>query len=209
MNKKKTITAAVVLMLVLLVGGLVAYFTDTDEKTNTFTVGNVDIEVLEPGWDALTDTDGDKIPDDAEDMMPGETVAKDPKIHNKSTTNPAYVFAKVESPCTTGATPLELFDYTNDPQVNSGWTLMTDGTCTNGKITRIYAYGSSSAMTELAADGNTPTLFDTLTLNTAFDGTNKPSDTDVKITGYAVQTTGLNISQATPNAVWGAAGFTN
>ena len=206
MNKKKTITAAVVLMLVLLVGGLVAYFTDKDEVTNTFTVGNVDIEVLETNWDALTDSDGNDIPDDAENMMPGQSVAKDPKIHNLSTTNPAYVFAKIESPCTTGTTPLELFDYTVTPGVNSGWELMTNGTCTNGKITRVYSYSSSGTMTALAANGNTPTLFDTLTLNENVTG-DIPTDTNVKITGYAVQTTGLTGNPTAPNAVWTAANF--
>lgn len=200
MNKKKTITAAVVLMLVLLVGGLVAYFTDTDTKTNTFTIGNVDIEVLEDAWNQPGGSDK------AENMMPGDSVNKDPKIHNKSTTNPAYVFMKVESPCTTGATPLELFDYTNDPQVNSGWELMTNGTCTSGKITRIYSYSASGTMTALAANGNTPTLFDTLTLNKNVTG-DIPSNTDVKITGYAVQTTGLEGNPTAPNAVWTAANF--
>ena len=200
MNKKKTITAAVVLMLVLLVGGLVAYFTDTDEKTNTFTVGNVDIEVLEDAWNQPGGSDK------AVNMMPGNSVNKDPKIHNKSTTNPAYVFAKIESPCTIGATPLELFDYTTTPGVNSGWQLMTDGTCTSGKITRIYSYSTSGTMTALPANGNTPTLFDTLTLNKNVTG-DIPSNTDVKITGYAVQTTGLEGNPTTPSTVWSAANF--
>ena len=205
MNKKKTMIAAVVLMLVLLVGGLIAYFTDTDEKTNTFTVGNVEIEVVETNWDALVDENNNDIPDAAEDMMPGETVTKDPKVHNKSTKNKAYVFMKVESPCTTAATPIELFDYRTTPGVNTGWELMTDGTCTSGKVTRIYSYSSSGTMTELAADGNTPTLFDTLTLNTAIDGTNMPADTNVKVTGYAIQSEGL--AHTTNTDVWSDAQF--
>ena len=207
MKKNKIILAAIVLAGVFVIGGVVAYFTDTDSKTNTFTVGNVEIEVLEPGWDALPKGEGDaNIPDDAENMMPGDKVTKDPKIHNKSTTNPAYVFMKVESPCTTGSTPLELFDYTTTPGVNSGWELMTNGTCTSGKITRIYSYSTSGTMTALAANGNTPTLFDTLTLNKNVTG-DIPSNTDVKITGYAVQTTGLEGNPTTPSTVWSAANF--
>ena len=42
MKKKKTILAAAVLLLMLAVGCAIAYFTDTDQKTNTFTIGNVD-----------------------------------------------------------------------------------------------------------------------------------------------------------------------
>ena len=47
---KKKITAlclCVALLAVAVVGASLAYFTDTDEATNTFTVGNVKIELLE------------------------------------------------------------------------------------------------------------------------------------------------------------------
>ena len=48
MNKKKTIAVAIVLALILLIGGMLAFFTDTHEVTNKFTLGNgVDIEVTE------------------------------------------------------------------------------------------------------------------------------------------------------------------
>ena len=102
MKKKKTYLAAIVLLLLFVVGGAVAYFTDTDTKRNTFTIGNVDIELVEAGWDALADTNPqNNIPDVAEGMMPGETVTKDPVIRNKSEKSPAYVFATVEIPCST------------------------------------------------------------------------------------------------------------
>lgn len=49
MKKKTILVAAIAVMLVaaLVVGGTLAYFTDTDSKTNTFTVGNVKIKLLE------------------------------------------------------------------------------------------------------------------------------------------------------------------
>ena len=47
-NKKVVLTTATVLGAAALVaGGTIAYFTDTDTKTNTFTVGNVDITLYE------------------------------------------------------------------------------------------------------------------------------------------------------------------
>ena len=146
MKKKKTITAAVILLLVFVVGGAIAYFTDTDTRTNTFTIGSVDITLTEDGWDALADTNNNDIPDAAEDMMPGESVTKDPLINNVSTKNPAYVFAKVEVPCTTIVAPAttseELFTYT----VNSGWTELSTAAvaCTSGgTATHVYYYGSN------------------------------------------------------------------
>ena len=49
MNKKKILVLAVsvALVAILAIGGSLAYFTDTDEATNTFTVGNVDITLIE------------------------------------------------------------------------------------------------------------------------------------------------------------------
>ncbi len=49
MKKKTILVAAIAVMLVaaLVVGGTLAYFTDTKSATNTFTVGNVSIDLLE------------------------------------------------------------------------------------------------------------------------------------------------------------------
>lgn len=213
MKKNRTILAAFVLLTLLIVGGAIAYFTDYDTKTNTFTIGNVDITLTEAGWDALPDTNNNQIPDDAEDMMPGESVTKDPLINNVSTKNPAYVFAKVEVPCTTvtsPATPEEMFTYT----VNAGWTELTVSNelpvaCTSGgTATHVYYYGSGGTLTPLAkaADESTPTstsapvfssvtLLGTLTGNEGLTG-----DKEIVVTGYGIQTEGL--SSTTPAAVW-------
>ena len=50
MTKKKSIAVAIVLAIVLLIGGMLAYFTDTDTETNEFTLGNVSIDLQEPNW---------------------------------------------------------------------------------------------------------------------------------------------------------------
>ena len=49
MKKKSILVAAIAVMLVaaLVVGGTLAYFTDTKDAKNTFTVGNVKIDLLE------------------------------------------------------------------------------------------------------------------------------------------------------------------
>lgn len=49
MKKKTILVAAIAVMLVaaLVVGGTLAYFTDTESAPNTFTVGNVSIKLLE------------------------------------------------------------------------------------------------------------------------------------------------------------------
>ena len=65
------------------IGGTLAYFTDEDVENNEFTVGNVDIDLTEPGWDQT----GKK---DAETVYPGEPLAKDPTVTNVGE-NPCFV----------------------------------------------------------------------------------------------------------------------
>ncbi len=51
MKKRKIILTSLALALVLLIGGIAAYLTDaTQQETNTFTVGKVDITLSEPSW---------------------------------------------------------------------------------------------------------------------------------------------------------------
>ena len=211
MNKKKTIIAAVVLLAVLVVGGAIAYFTDTDTKTNTFTIGNVDITLTEDGWDALEDANNNNIPDVAEDMMPGESVTKDPTINNVSTKNPAFVFAKVEVPCTTIVAPAttseEIFTYTP----NAGWTELSTAAvaCTSGgTATHVYYYGTGGTLTALAkaADASTPTsttnpVFSSVTLRSTLKGNEGLNgNKNIVVTGYGIQTEGL--TSVTPADVW-------
>lgn len=73
MKKKTILVAAIAVMLVaaLVVGGTLAYFTDTKSADNTFTVGNVDIELLESSLHrenaGYVGTPGEKLnPDNAE-----------------------------------------------------------------------------------------------------------------------------------------------
>ncbi len=60
MKKKTILVAAIAVMLVaaLVVGGTLAYFTDKDDATNTFTVGNVKIDLIEQ--QRKLDADGNK-----------------------------------------------------------------------------------------------------------------------------------------------------
>ena len=58
MSKRKILSLALTICMVaiLAVGGTLAYFTDTDEATNTFTVGGVNIELVEQ--ERVFDKDG-------------------------------------------------------------------------------------------------------------------------------------------------------
>lgn len=103
MKKAKKILA-LLLCAVLLVGatvaGTVAYLTDKDDVTNTFTVGNVQIKLDE----AVVDKETGKAPDltnRTEDgneevrMIPGRTIDKDPTVTVLKDSEDCYVRVKV------------------------------------------------------------------------------------------------------------------
>lgn len=195
MNKKKSIAVAVVLALILIIGGMLAYFTDTDTKTNVFTLGdNVDISLTET-WD----------PDDGLGLHPGAVVEKAPSIKNESTTTPAYVFAEVIVPCyaSTGTTAdTQLFTFT----ANNGWTLINTPSVntTDKTITYIYAYGSSTEMTTLAANTTTSTaVFNEVTLAPTLTAEQKATASttpNIIVNAYGIQIDNLNVTS--PSAIY-------
>lgn len=89
MKKKTILVAAIAVMLVaaLVVGGTLAYFTDkSGPKVNTFTVGNVAIDLDEPSWKE----------NESHTLLPGASYAKDPTITVKEGSQDAYVFLKLD-----------------------------------------------------------------------------------------------------------------
>ena len=88
MKKKLTlVVTCVVLVAAMVIGGTLAYFTDTtEEKKNTFTVGGVDISLTEDSWKEEED----------HTLMPGKSFAKDPKITVANGSQDAWVFLKVD-----------------------------------------------------------------------------------------------------------------
>ena len=83
--KKKALLCAVAVVLVLCcaIGGTLAWLTaKTDTVTNTFTVGDINIELKETPRDYK--------------MVPGNTIAKDPKVTVKAGSEACWLFVKVE-----------------------------------------------------------------------------------------------------------------
>ena len=167
---------------------------------------NVDITLTEPNW-STTDQDGNNVPDAAENLMPGDPIAKDPTITNTSTANDAYVFMKVEVPCTNTvpATPIELFTYTPD---TTAWTELTTANlpvaCTSGgTATHVYYYGTNGTLTTMQPNDVSDPLFSTIAVNsnlTGVSGEGLTGNKSVVVTGYGIQTEGFTSS--TPAQVW-------
>lgn len=113
--KKRTLGMLLALALALgcLAGGTLAYLTaQTETVTNTFTVGNVAIE--------LTET---KAPDGTQlqgaweaKLIPGATYAKNPVVSVDADSEDCYLFVKVDAPQNSALV------YTSTLTAANGWT---------------------------------------------------------------------------------------
>lgn len=122
MSKRKILTLAMALSMIaiLAVGATIAYFTDTDNATNTFTVGNVDITLTEPNWDAQGS-------EDAPEVYPGEALAKDPTVTNDGA-NPCFVRISVTGwDCLAPAGEITYRTDYVDGALGTDWVKHTDG----------------------------------------------------------------------------------
>ncbi|MBQ7137489.1 MAG: hypothetical protein IJO39_00630 [Clostridia bacterium] len=176
MNKRKIILLAALLVMVAIlgVGGTLAYFTAEDEATNTFTVGNVKIDLIEPSWK------------EAKDVYPGQVLPKDPTVTNTGN-NPCYVRIKVEG--------LDVFadDY-EDAMIGLRY-IDADDVEKEGYNTVDWTYhdGYYYYMTELGTGEKTTALFDSIVIPTALtndQGTEHPDPYDIDVKAYAVQSQG-------------------
>lgn len=222
-----------VLVSALTLGATLAYLTATTPTlNNVFTIGGFnmpdpdpgsddnDIQLTEPNWD-VTDNDDNDVPDAAENLEPGQTVAKDPKVTNNSETLDAYVFLKVVMPVNedneelfTLLTAAGANDASNGMNVNAGWKEITPANTpaeADGSV-HIFAWGSDTAMTVLDMSGKqggtnvTASLFDSVRLNNLTKLPAAGQNQTIKVTAYAIQTTlvdedGTEMSKA-PSAVW-------
>lgn len=115
---------ALTLVLCTIIGGTVAWLiTDTDPVVNTFTYGDINIDLDETD----TNKDGDDDPNTNDyPMVPGNPITKDPKVTFKANSENAWLFVKLEK----SANFDEFMEYDvilDDPattDVVEGWTAL-------------------------------------------------------------------------------------
>ena len=147
MKKRLTLMCtAIALVAVLIVGGALAMFTDTETATNVVTIGNLDITLDETSYDE------DGIPGDRTsgehkyEIMPGCNFVKDPQIHNVGD-NPAWVRANIAVTCNNKDLEKSMQDYiASKMESSTQWKLV------NGKYvaTSILIPGESIGVFELS-----------------------------------------------------------
>ena len=145
--------------------------TDKDEKNNEFTVGNVNIELTEPGWDETGKEDADTV-------YPGEPLAKDPTVTNVGE-NPCFVRISVTGLDQFGAKG-DIVYLTNcvEGALHDGWVDGEDG----------YFYWTAP----LDVKAKTAPLFDQIKMPTGLVGGEEAAP--IVVTAEAVQAQGAKPS---------------
>lgn len=188
MKKKVTaIALAVCILAVAVIGATMAYFTDTDSKTNTFTFGGVDIELTEKSEKdeqnkihAGTEKDGGFTYDT---VLPGLVYSKVPTV--KVVEGPAWVVVTVTVPT--------IYDH---PDFFNGTANETDFAMVKkvvGENTVYYFYANAAVIAE-----NSVTPFTEVKINPALtqdDVKNLPTF-NVVVNAYGIQKDGFDDAKA-------------
>ena len=169
MKKKLTVSLAVLaLVACMTAGATLAWLTaKTSSVTNTFTYGDINIE--------LKETTGESYK-----MVPGNTIAKDPKVTVKANSDACWLFVKVEKSGN--------FDSFMEYGIASGWTKL-DGV--DGVYYREVASPTDDTVFDVLKD-NSVTVKTTVTKEQFNSLTSNPTLT---VTAYACQKD--NVSTAT------------
>ena len=206
---KKKITAiflCVALLATAIVGASLAYFTDTDNKTNTFTVGNVQIKLDE----AKANPDGSLVPGaervkaNSYKLLPGHTYNKDPMVTVLKGSESSYIkmtvtFSKANELdaifAPNGADMTKIFNGYD----SNNW-IYKNNTKDATANTRTYEFWYKKAVGAPNADVALDALFDSITVPGTITNEQLATIKDMTITvnAYAIQADGF----ANANAAW-------
>ena len=173
-----------VLLVTATIFGTMAYLTDKDEVTNTFTVGSVDISLDEaPVNEAGKKVDGTRIKANSYKLMPGHEYDKDPIVHFAAKSEASWLFIEVTNEISELESKAQDYKSIATQITDNGWTAL-DG------VTGVY-YKSVPANTGDAAVDYP--VFQGFTVDGSVTGITLESynSKTVKIIAYAVQADGF------------------
>ena len=197
--KKISIKALVLLLAVVMligctVGSTFAWLIATsDPVTNTFAVGNINIELKEHTLDAngtLTQTETDAL--DIYKVLPGTAQSKDPFVRVKADSENCWVFVQIKESNNSATENLKYVTWS----VADGWTLLETANGVSTYYRTVNYATSASAQTYPVLTNNEVTYSSNLT-KAMLDalGTAKPTLT---LKAFAVQ----EGAAATATAAW-------
>lgn len=190
LRKQRTRRALLTLCLMLAVavvsvGGTIAWLTDkTDTVENTFSVGDINIELKEHDYDPATNTlSTTSLVTENKDykIVPGKDLPKDPFVTVKANSEACYLFVKVEA---TG--------WTNDKiayTIDSAWTELNSA-ANSATGTKVYyrEVSASTADQPFYILANNKVIVSKELTKTEIEAIT--DDLSLKFTAYAVQKEG-------------------
>ena len=178
-----------VLLVTATIFGTMAYLTDKDEVTNTFTVGSVDISLDEaPVNEAGKKMDGTRIKANSYKLMPGHEYDKDPIVHFAAKSEASWLFIEVTNEIVGIESTAEGYKSIAAQIAENGWTAL-DGV-TGVYYQKVGANNSGSAVDYKVFQGFT---VDGGVTGDTLAGYNGKT---VKVTAYAVQADGFTTASA-------------
>lgn len=151
-KKILVVLLAAVLLIGVGVGGTLAWLTATSGTvTNTFTVGDVNIELKEHDLvdGVLTTTEVDK--EDTYKIVPGTSQPKDPFVRVKANSEDSWIFVQIKEVNNTAGTNLKYVDWS----IGTGWTQLgeaVDGVYTYYRAENYATTGTDVTYNVLAVD---------------------------------------------------------
>lgn len=148
---------ALVLVLGCAVGGTIAWLTaETDTVTNTFTVGDINIDLTET-FNTDTNNDGTNDAWQAK-LIPGFNYTKDPEVSVAAGSEDCYLFVKFEE----NNNPSTYLTYTSTLTAANGWT-QGDGTNIPANVWYRKVMASDTTRSWELLSGNTISVKESLT----------------------------------------------
>lgn len=223
-TKKALLTVLCALLLVVVsVLGTIAYFTDSEAVTNTFTVGKVEITLDEKDVDDST-ANKDRDTSNAYHLLPGQTYEKDPTVHVTAGSEECYVrmFLTItksgewDAICNAHKKPNSDENLFGIMDILTGYdsaTWIYKGNVENADNTRTYEFWYKEKVTNIPkeSDKDLPALFAQIKMPGEItgaelatlmgtDNTTTADDFNITVIAHAIQAAGF----ADADAAWAA-----
>ena len=230
--KKKTIALLLVLVMIfgISVGGTIAYLTDKEAVTNTFTVGNVKIKLTETAvneagvpvdekgiteadstdanWKAAVIEANNSAPmGNKYKLIPGMSYTKDPAVTLLKGSEESYVRMRVTVTYNTEADAIlatygyeSWFDFSDDDDWDNATLISTEKTDT--QTVRTYEFRYKEAVGALEADNALPALFTKIKIPGTINNEElaKLANLSIAVEAHAMQAAGFTDAED----AWGA-----
>ena len=198
MKKKRIVSLSLIVALIAIIaGGTYAYFTDrTETVDNTFAMGKVEFEKdLNGGLDEAKVDEYGQLVDGAErvlenkyTLVPGKEYVKDPTLHIKAGSEPAWVYVEVKN----GLSEVETEETISAQMVRLGWENVGEDVWRHNDIVN-------------AKDSEEPVdvvVFENFTIDPAADEDKlkEVEENHITVRGFAIQSDDIEVETADEEA---------